>query len=930
MKKSVVLIIGACFMLACSDGKDDPVDPGDLKDKIELCSDNIDNDENGLTDCEDTVKCGDVPICKDGKRVEAENTKEMCEDGHDNDLDGMTDCDDPDCAEFDYCQDREDENTLEKCQDGIDNDKDGKTDCDDPDCAEFDHCQTTPIEEENTLEKCQDGIDNDKDGKTDCGDPDCAEFDHCKTTEEENTKAKCQDGIDNDKDGKTDCDDPDCAEFDHCQITPVEEENTLEKCQDLIDNDNDGLTDCEDPDCAEFDHCSAKIDKKGESSLADCKDGKDNDNDGFTDCEDIGCATYEFCAGREIDEETTEEQCKDGIDNDGDGFTDCEEGACQGYDFCEDECLSDPFKFVKDDCPCNETQMPDGTCAINITNGQEFVAYAQDYSRDAILKLDIDLGKIPDYTTIGTEESPFAGKFYGGDKRISGEVRCVADTVYCGLFGVADGATFVDIDVAVTLSSNNSNVYSYVGGLLAYGTDVTISKIKLPAKVLAKTSGVGTRYKCKAGAVSGALAAKIDQNSVVNDIVATGASSAQSESKNEVIAGGVVGILEDSELSRVTTDNSTTAYLEAGFDPSATDSDFTCRNVFAGGVIGHSINSEVKDVRFNGAVKTYNTDAKVATAELDYTSYADRSNALFAGGAIGIMEGGLASYLRGNATVEAGPADSSYAHKTAAGGVVGYANEGVTVEFSLFKGKVLSKAVFLFKDWYGEVKSSDRRVYAGGIVGEAFAKSSDKAQLANLEVDATIIGQCPHEQASGGIVGRGENVDVSNAVAKAQFLSYAGGNAKDNMIGGLVGDAKNMRLVNTYAKADVVVPEGTQENPVNPPFVGALVSKSAGGHMYDSYWSQKVAPVIIRTPEGTLVDVTCKEYSLAGEGPSARPVVANSTLLSLLRKNLGLDEGTVSVSIPSADYLPWIEKSESDGKWPKLDFDTNTLINVGL
>ena len=124
-------------MLACSDGKDDPVDPGDLKDKIELCSDNIDNDENGLTDCEDTVKCGDVPICKDGKRVEAENTKEMCEDGHDNDLDGMTDCDDPDCAEFDYCQDREDENTLEKCQDGIDNDKDGKTDCDDPDCAEF-------------------------------------------------------------------------------------------------------------------------------------------------------------------------------------------------------------------------------------------------------------------------------------------------------------------------------------------------------------------------------------------------------------------------------------------------------------------------------------------------------------------------------------------------------------------------------------------------------------------------------------------------------------------------------------------------------------------------------------------------------------------------------------------------------------------------
>ena len=64
MKKSVVLIIGACFMLACSDGKDDPVDPGDLKDKIELCSDNIDNDENGLTDAKTLSNAAMYPFVR--------------------------------------------------------------------------------------------------------------------------------------------------------------------------------------------------------------------------------------------------------------------------------------------------------------------------------------------------------------------------------------------------------------------------------------------------------------------------------------------------------------------------------------------------------------------------------------------------------------------------------------------------------------------------------------------------------------------------------------------------------------------------------------------------------------------------------------------------------------------------------------------------
>jgi hypothetical protein len=57
---------------------------------------------------------------------------EVCDDGIDNDGDGMTDCDDRDCRNDVACTG----GTLpEVCDDNIDNDGDGKTDCaDKKDC----------------------------------------------------------------------------------------------------------------------------------------------------------------------------------------------------------------------------------------------------------------------------------------------------------------------------------------------------------------------------------------------------------------------------------------------------------------------------------------------------------------------------------------------------------------------------------------------------------------------------------------------------------------------------------------------------------------------------------------------------------------------------------------------------------------------------
>lgn len=86
MKKEVVIYIFAlsCFSFfganACTDIDDEEI-------PMEICSDLIDNDGDGLIDCED-------PDCA----LSSECTAENCTDEIDNDGDGLIDCEDSECS----------------------------------------------------------------------------------------------------------------------------------------------------------------------------------------------------------------------------------------------------------------------------------------------------------------------------------------------------------------------------------------------------------------------------------------------------------------------------------------------------------------------------------------------------------------------------------------------------------------------------------------------------------------------------------------------------------------------------------------------------------------------------------------------------------------------------------------------------------------
>jgi cysteine-rich repeat protein len=188
------------------------------------CSDNIDNDADGLIDCNDP-NCNTAIVCDNGGGDE--NNDALCNDCIDNDGNGFTDCQDNGCAGVAVCQDvLGAETTCAACTDGISNDGDNFTDCDDFDCTTSGLPNIDllcPVENTNAL--CSDGNDNDGNSFVDCADFECNETAFCCEPlaqgafidsdgdgigEENANDDICSDGIDNDCNGFTDCADFGC------------------------------------------------------------------------------------------------------------------------------------------------------------------------------------------------------------------------------------------------------------------------------------------------------------------------------------------------------------------------------------------------------------------------------------------------------------------------------------------------------------------------------------------------------------------------------------------------------------------------------------------------------------------------------------------------------------------------------------------------
>ena len=367
------------------------------------CSNHVDDDYDGLIDCEDpdciftSGNCGEF-VPNGPEQQEREDTLEKCTDSEDNDANGQFDCGDPSCQAIpEVCCFKE--TTNEACYDGVDNDGNGFADCGDFQCRTTSFVTVCRERYEPTTATqfpiCSDGLDNDNDGDVDCEDSGCDDAPECGCQEgdpcagPEDTFERCSDGLDNDGDEDIDCDDAQCLlpttiqQFPEIVTYCAEiEEDTLIECSDGVDNDGDSFTDCEDFSCfpqvavtPQQEQLKAYCESvlgPAEDDPIECQDGIDNDNDGFTDCADFSCDDDGGPLSQLCEDilERGPEECSDGIDNDNNGFIDCGDFSCSGSD--------DPAVQIK----CQESVLivppwphppvtPDDNCSDGLDNDND-------------------------------------------------------------------------------------------------------------------------------------------------------------------------------------------------------------------------------------------------------------------------------------------------------------------------------------------------------------------------------------------------------------------------------------------------------------------------------------------------------------------------------------------------------------------------------
>jgi len=275
------------------------------------------------------------------QRVTATNIESDCTDGLDSDSDGDTDCADSDCA-FDRSACIE----AGHCDDARDNDNDGNTDCADSDCQSDlvacppppgDTCATpatvSAIDTELSIDTCEFAANYLFAPDAGClvptyDSPDAvigftapAAGTYAVEVEPDFFDAILNVIIDDTcpAEAVTACDASDDGSFAaRASFTLAAGETAWflvsaygddffeesecgealvtvfavdpETCNDSLDNDRDGKIDCADADCAEDALCNEALNGAGA-----CSDALDNDGDGITDCYDIDCAGTTAC-----------------------------------------------------------------------------------------------------------------------------------------------------------------------------------------------------------------------------------------------------------------------------------------------------------------------------------------------------------------------------------------------------------------------------------------------------------------------------------------------------------------------------------------------------------------------------------------------------------------------------------------------------------
>lgn len=329
-----------------------------------------------------------------------------------------------------------------------------------------------------------------------------------------------------------------------------------------------------------------------------------------------------------------------------------------------------------------------------------------------------------DFISIGSDNSKaFTGNFDGIDYNIFGlTIKNGGENT--GLFGYTNNATISNVTLVGGSITGSNNVGAVVGN-----ANNTILNNVVNSAAVSGNSNVG-------GIVGTA------DGTTVENAINTG--TIEGNSTRETNVGGLIGEMKDSD----TADN----YKSQIIGNSYNLGDVSGNGYNVGGLVGHAVNSTIGD----GTNLVYN--------RMDVTG------AYNVGGIVGNMEGSTVKYAENSGTVLAtGHTTEDYIYHTA-----------ITLQDNIPNGGRLDDA----KD-IAEVIVDVANV--GGIAGTSAAKEGKASKITNVtnsgDVSSSKVAGEEYYAAGnvGGVVGRAEDTDITNATNKENDVRGA------HNVGGIAG-----------------------------------------------------------------------------------------------------------------------------------------------
>ena len=403
---------------------------------------------------------------------------------------------------------------------------------------------------------------------------------------------------------------------------------------------------------------------------------------------------------------------------------------------------------------------------IMIDDGSEICLIGADplYPLDGLFVLtdDLDMSHWR-FVPIGTEESPFTGRFNGNGFSLS-YIGFTANEINrhgIGLFGCISGdAKIIDL----TLEDVDMNVYDHSNGGVSVGGIVGRVVSTVPGTVV--IDGCIVSGYVPSTHVSGGIVGSIESYAIIKNCSFTGdvRAMAAPELLENTYAGGIVGVANSDstqavEILNCIVENANVQSIS--FDAAR-----------AGGIIGYGTYVHIEDCS--------NESDVVAGMSHGGAS----SNA-----------GGIAGRLGWSMVMNSfnyGTVDSSIdtsAHTSSSGGIVGYVGTNTSVFGCVNEGSVRSIGT--------------EYAYAGGIVG--FATSSDASiEISGCDNASTVDALGPNNR-TGGIAGFVRGVTITDCENFGDLQGWASTENQTIYVGGIAGRLESSNVIGSVQNGNVTV-----------------------------------------------------------------------------------------------------------------------------